>query len=427
MGGSQRTRSSGASLAARRTSSASPAARRAGRGARELTPAATAGAGTREPGHRQQQRWRRATVIWAPLAAMLLVVAAAAVWAVAGGRNAAPGRPAPPPVPARWIQYRHVGTVVDLAVAPNSDTLTASAYGHLVRLGTEGALTMFARQRSGFTTGPEDESYLIFSPGGTVPGRRCSFPAGAVFVLTVQHHPGVTEVTSTGRAHQFVSLPGALPDGIAFDNIGRFGHRLLVTSAVKGRTTLFAVDCAGHATVISSHLPRVEGGITVAPRSFGRYGGDLIGADEVTGRIWALSRSGRALLVARSGLPAGQDTGVESTGFIPPGFGADWVALLADRINVEDVSQPPDLAVRHESRCVTALPDAPCEHPGTGNILQLPAAVLLRAGARPGDLVLATEARARTILVHCASTCTVRRAAAGPAVTNAEGHIVFAA
>jgi hypothetical protein len=356
---------------------------------------------------------------------MVLVVAAAATWAVAGGRTAAPAPPAPPPVPARWIPYRHIGTVVDLAVAPGSDTLTvASAYGHLLGLGTNGAMTRFT-QRSDFTTGPDEESYLALSPGA-VPGARCSFPTGAVFVLTLEHHPGITEVTRTGRAHQFVNLPGTLPDGIAFDNVGRFGHRLLVTSAVKGRTTLFAIDCAGHATTISSHLPRVEGGMTVAPRSFGKYGGDLIGADEITGRIWAFTRSGRAYLVARSGLPSGLDTGVESTGFVPPGFGSDWAAYLADRINLADVSQPPQLAVRDESRCVTALPAAPCEHQGTGNILRLPAAVLLRAGAHPGDLLVATETGARTILVHCAATCTVRRVAVGPSVANAEGHIVFA-
>jgi hypothetical protein len=358
---------------------------------------------------------------------MLLVVAAAATWAVTGGRTAAPGRPALPPVPARWIHYRHVGTVVDLGVEPGSgDLAVAAAYGHLLLVDTDGTLTPFARRYGGFTTGPDEESYLALSPGGRVPGARCSFPAGAVFALNVIRAPGVIEVTRTGLARRFVGLPGTVPDGIAFDDVGRFGHRLLVTSAMNGRATLFAIDCAGHVTTISSHLPRVEGGMTVAPRSFGEYGGDLIAADEVTGRIWAFSWSGRAHLVARSGLPAGEDTGVESTGFVPPGFGSGWAIYLADRLNLENASQPPQLAVKRQSRCVTALLAAPCEHPGTGNILRLPAAVLLRAGAHPGDLLVATETGARTILVHCAATCAVRRVAVGPAIANAEGHIVFA-
>jgi hypothetical protein len=359
--------------------------------------------------------------------AMLLMAAGAATWAVAGGRPAVRAGPAPPPVPARWIPYRHVGTVIDLAAAQDSDTLTvAAAYGHLLRLGVTGAMTGFARQRGGFTAGPREESYLVLSAGGAVPSARCSFPAGAVFLLRLMHGPGVMDVTETGRAHRFVSLPGTLPDGIAFDTVGRFGHRLLVTSAVRGRTTLYAIDCAGHATMISSHLPRVEGGMTVAPRSFRRYGGDLIAADEMTGDIWAFTQSGRALLVARSGLPTGLDIGVESTGFVPPGFGPGWAAFLADPTTFGNVGQPPELAVRDMTRCVTALPAAPCEHPGTGNILRLPSAVLLRAGAHSGDLIVTTEAGAKTILVHCATTCAVRRIAVGSAVTTAEGHIVFA-
>jgi hypothetical protein len=359
--------------------------------------------------------------------AILLVVAAAAAWAMAGGRPAAPGRPTLPPVPARWTPYRHVGTVVDLAVAPGSHALTVTAaYGHLLRFRTDGAMTRFARRRGGYTAGPDEESYLALSPGGHVPGTGCSFPAGAVFALKLRHPPGVIEVTSSGRARQFASLPGTLPGGIAFDSVGRFGHRLLVTSAVNGRTSLFGIDCAGNVTTISAHLPRVEGGMTVAPRSFGTYRGDLIAADEMTGRIWAFTRFGRPRLVARSGLPSGLDTGPESTGFVPPGFGRAWAAYVADRINLADVGQPPDMAVRGRSTCVTALLAAPCEHRGTGNILRLPAAVLLRADARPGDLIVATEAGARTVLVHCAATCTIRRIANGPAATNAEGHIVFA-
>lgn len=357
---------------------------------------------------------------------MLLVLAAALGWALGGGRPAGPVSRAAPPPPPRWVPYLHVGTVVDLGAARADGRLTVAAYGHLLRLGGTGVLRPFALGHGGYATEPDAESYIALAPGGRVPGAGCSFAADAVFALRPRAGPGVIEVTSSGRAHRFASLPGTLPSGIAFDDVGRFRHRLLVTSDLHGRTSLFGIDCAGRVTTLSSHLPRVEGGMTVAPMSFGAYGGDLIAADEVTGRIWAFTPFGRARPVARSRLPAGPDTGVESTGFVPPGFGPAWAAYVADRTALDNVDQPPQLAVRHASPCVTALPAAPCEHAGTGDILRLPAAVLLRAGARPGDLIVATEASARTILVRCAATCTVRRIAEGPAITNAEGHIVFA-
>jgi hypothetical protein len=101
-----------------------------------------------------------------------------------------------------------------------------------------------------------------------------------------------------------------------------------------------------------------------------------------------------------AGRPGG-DIGVESAGFLPPRFGADDAAYLADRYSKGN------------------------KHPGTNSILRLPGSQLLKAGARPGDLLVATEASAHTIVVHCANTCSVRYIAAGPAISHAEGHVVF--
>jgi hypothetical protein len=52
--------------------------------------------------------------------------------------------------------------------------------------------------------------------------------------------------------------------------------------------------------------------------------------------------------------------------------------------------------------------------------------VLIGAGVRAGDLLVATEGGADTIAVLCRRTCAVRLIADGPAVAHAEGHIVFA-
>src|SRR5581483_1858191 len=143
-----------------------------------------------------------------------------------------------------------------------------------------------------------------------------------------------------------------------------------------------------------------EGGITVAPSTFGRFGGDLIASDENTGRIYAVAPSGRSSLVARSGLPHGGDTGVESEAFLPAHGRFD--ALLADRGTPGNA------------------------HPGDDVVLRVSSAALFAAGARPGDLLDATEGGAKTVAVHCGPrACTVRHVADGPAIAHPEGHITI--
>lgn len=334
-----------------------------------------------------------------------MALAGALAAALAGCQSApasAPGHRGHAASPARWIPFRHDGTVADLTVPRAGGSLTVLTGGRLQLLSTAGALTPFARGRSGFANDPGAESYLALVPGAAVPGTRCSFTADTVYALWPRGVPGVFQVSPAGRARRFATLRGTFPDGIAYDSVGRFGHRLLVTSALKGRpASLFSIDCAGHVTTVSSRLPHLEGGLAVAPPSFGRYGGDLIATDELSGRIWAISPSGQATLLARPALPTGQDIGVESTGFVPPGFSSAWTVYVADR----------------------RTPGNP--HPGTGNILRLPGADLLRAGARPGDLVVVSEGGAPTVLVRCSAACTVRRIADGPPPAHIEGHVIF--
>jgi hypothetical protein len=148
---------------------------------------------------------------------------------------------------------------------------------------------------------------------------------------------------------------------------------------------------------VTTDGPPVEGGIVVAPATFGSFGGDLIAPNETSGRVYAVSPDGTVVILARSELPAGGDIGVESAGFVP----AAAAAYLADRFSAGN------------------------KHPGDDAILRLPAAGLARAGIRAGDLLVATEGGAQTIDVRCAATCAVRYVAAGPANAHAEGHIVF--
>jgi hypothetical protein len=239
--------------------------------------------------------------------------------------------------------------------------------------------------------------------GKPATGLGCSFGNDATYALEPNGSPGVISIDKKGQARRFASFPGVRPDGIAFDDVGRFGYRLLVTATAQGGTTVFGVDCAGRVTTIASHAPRVEGGIAVAPLSFGSFGGDLVAPDETTGQVWAIGPGGKTRLIVRSPLPAGGDIGVESAAFVPAGFSREWAAYVADRRSPGN------------------------RHPGTNSILRLPGAEVVRAGIHAGELVVASEGGAQTIVINCsATTCTVRHIADGPAAAHVEGHIVFA-
>jgi hypothetical protein len=200
------------------------------------------------------------------------------------------------------------------------------------------------------------------------------------------------------RRFATLAAPGLI-DGIAFDSTGGFGHRLLVTINAGARTAVDAIGCGGGVTTITRTAPRVEGGVAVAPKSFGRFAGDLIAPSETSGKIFAVTPTGRSLLVANAGLPHGNDIGVESEGFVPSGS-AD--ALVADRLT----------------------PGNP--HPGDDVVLRLPGAALRAAGVRPGDLLVATEGGGLTEAVSCsAAGCRVRLVAQAPSAAHIEGHIAF--
>ena len=305
-------------------------------------------------------------------------------------------------VPLHWAPLLHVPGVVDLTGPRRDGSLTLTAGGQLFLLQPSGALRSFARGPGGYATDPGAEAYFALARRRRVPGAHCAFRRDDVYALQVTP-PGVVVVDASGQARSFAALPaGTFPNGITFDEVGRFGRRLLVTAGVNGGTNVYAIDCRGSVRTVAQQAPRMEGGIAVAPRSFGRFAGQLIAPDEIGGGLVAIDAGGRASTVVDSGLAAGGDIGVESIGFVPARFGARGAAFLADR----------------------GTPGNP--HPGTDSILTITGSALIGAGVRAGDLLVATEGGADTIAVRCRRTCTVRRIADGPAVAHAEGHIVFA-
>jgi hypothetical protein len=246
--------------------------------------------------------------------------------------------------------------------------------------------------------GAPGESYIA------VPGshhRGCSFGTNNVYAIRLQDGGGITRVTAKGRVSRFAKMaaPG-LTDGIAFDEVGRFHYRLLVTIDHGLTTTIEEINCRGKVTTITSRAPRVEGGIAVAPRGFGRFAGDLVAPDELSGRIFAISPNGESRLVANSGLPFGQDVGVESETFLPANRNA--VLLVADRLTPRN------------------------RHPGDDLLLRLAYSRLLADGIRPHDLLVTTEGGGLTEAVSCGPVrCSVRYLARGPTRAHIEGHIGF--
>jgi hypothetical protein len=308
-------------------------------------------------------------------------------------------------VETAWTQWQKIPGVVDVGTRADG-SLVVMAAGRLFSVTSGGAVSPFAQGADGYVAGsPDAESYFVIVPAAlTSDSATCTFTEGDLFVLDLTSPPGIARVDPSGRASRFATLTGVdTLGGIAIDMTGRFGGRLLVSGAHNNQTTVFAVDCLGASTTLTDSVPPFEGGIAVAPSTFGQFAGDLVAPDENSGQMWAIDPSGAATLIAVPNLPTGGDTGVESVGFVPPGFSAGGFAYLADR----------------------GTPNNP--FPGTDSLLRLAAADLVAAGVQDGDLLVSTEGGGTTVAIRCAATCTVTLVAQGTPGGHIEGHIVAVA
>ncbi|HZP27535.1 MAG TPA: hypothetical protein VFC99_01170 [Acidimicrobiia bacterium] len=317
---------------------------------------------------------------------------------------APPGAPAAlAPVPGAWEQWRRVEGIVDVAGVRSDGRLVGAARGRLVLVSPAGKVSAFA---PAYSVPPDPESYVTVSPGVAVAGAGCRFPRDEVLALDLTGTPpGITRVTAGGTVSRLATVSGVSTlSGITLDTVGRFGHRVLVVGPGEpGRTHVFAVDCRGKVAPVATLDAQLEGGIAVAPRGFGGFGGDLVAPSELSGNLYAVSPAGELQTVAASGVPSGGDIGVESAGFVPRGAGL--AAYVADR----------------------GTPRSAEPHPGTDHILRLTKPALARAGVRAGDLLVATEGSATLVRVRCGHTCTAAAVATGPPAAHAEGHLVVAA
>lgn len=231
---------------------------------------------------------------------------------------------------AQWEQWQHVPGVFDVAGPRSDGRLVVAAYATLSLMSASGLSSPFA---PAYTVPDGSESYIAVSPGLSVASSGCSFPRDDVYGLDLSTSaPGVTRVSPDGDVSHFATVSGASTlGGITFDTVGRFGHRLLVIGGAPGGLTgVFAIDCRGAVSSIGAVATALEGGIAVAPPTFGAYAGQLIAPNETNGNVYAVSASGGLSTVVASGVPAGGDIGVESVGFVP-GVGA-IAAYMADRV-----------------------------------------------------------------------------------------------
>jgi hypothetical protein len=301
-----------------------------------------------------------------------------------------------------WLPVTNtVHGIFDLGGPRQDGSLVVAGAGRLYLLDARGGLTPYAHGPGGYADDPGAEAYLAVSPGLQGPG--CQFAAGDVFILRLHNPVGITRVDKQGLASVFANVTNMLTmNGIAFDTVGSFGYRLLVTGPSAGAgTAIDAIDCNGNVATITRSAPPVEGGIEVAPFDFVPFGGALVAPDELNGNIYAIAPDGGIRIAATPRLPHGQDIGVESVAFVPPGMAAGGDVFYSDRLT----------------------PGNP--HPGTDTLLRLPSSDLTSAGAGPGDLLAATEGGATMVWVRCSGACTTGNVVSTPTRAHGEGHIAF--
>lgn len=123
-----------------------------------------------------------------------------------------------------------------------------------------------------------EEARCVLSPG------THGFPRGALFCHAPNH--AIYEFTASGRRALFATLPvpsSPADDGaLAFDTVGRFGHRLLAATGRSGTGqghggTLYAIGAAGAVTRVAAYPgPGGADQVAIAPASFGPAGGDAL-------------------------------------------------------------------------------------------------------------------------------------------------------
>jgi hypothetical protein len=159
--------------------------------------------------------------------------AAALLLVVFGALVAVPVAAAPP----TWQPVAKVAGIFDVGGPRKDGWLVVAGSGRLYLVDPQGAVTPFAQGPGGYADDRGAEAYIAVSPGLHPGGPGCDFVAGDVYILRTHAPLGITRVDVQGHKSAFATIPGVQSlNGIAFDTVGFFGHRLLATgSAGAGR------------------------------------------------------------------------------------------------------------------------------------------------------------------------------------------------
>jgi hypothetical protein len=151
-------------------------------------------------------------------------------------------------------------------------------------------------------------TFAAFDQGGEE--MRCSVPPNKLWPDAVYCHTPDNRVVRLDRDGSNLTQLARLPaeansdGGLVFDDVGRFGYALLVSTGGSGSNggQVFAVRKDGRVQTIGSYPgPGGAENLAIAPAKFGSAGGWCllsIDQDSVSGRVLAIDRQGTVRTIA---------------------------------------------------------------------------------------------------------------------------------
>src|SRR5439155_12289196 len=126
----------------------------------------------------------------------------------------------------------------------------------------DGTILPGAEGPGGYVVASGAEAYLDVPPGLHVTGSSCDFERDDVFIIRPSAPLGITRVDPSGHATNFTNITGVDSlNGIVFDTVGRFDHRLLVTGPHNSHLSVLAIDCKAVILAISDAVSTPKGGL----------------------------------------------------------------------------------------------------------------------------------------------------------------------
>jgi hypothetical protein len=226
---------------------------------------------------------------------ILMILAGAAALIAAAAGSAAP----PPPALRFAVAATTSLRLTDVVWSGTRFFYVDNTTNRVFVAGPDGRVTGL------FATMPNvvEETRCVVSPA------RYGFPAKGLFCHSPDNR--IYRIGADGKTSLLATLPETeISDGaLAFDRVGRFGHRLVAATGRSGVDggSVFTVDARGVVRRIGAYPgPGGAENVVIAPKTFGSQAGSAIlsiDKDASSGRVVAVNASGRAETIAR--LPDG--------------------------------------------------------------------------------------------------------------------------